>query len=182
MNTKTPIPRQKAPGLDVALTNGSRYVLGQQPGENFDLLVFYRGLHCPICVKYLTEFERLAPEFKQRGVELIALSCDDADRGKQMVDKIEAKGIAIGYGLALTTARDWGLFISASRGKTSTGLEEPAHFSEPGAFLIKPDGTLFYSCVQTAPFARPSFQDLLGAVDFAIAKGLPARGEYTGPV
>ena len=32
------------------------------------------------------------------------------------------------------------------------------------------------------PFARPSFQDLLGAIDFAIAKDYPARGEYTGEV
>ena len=27
---------------------------------------------------------------------------------------------------------------------------------------------------------RPQFQDLLGAIDFAIAKDYPARGEYTG--
>jgi hypothetical protein len=32
------------------------------------------------------------------------------------------------------------------------------------------------------PFARPQFQDLLGAIDFAIDKNYPARGEYTGEV
>jgi hypothetical protein len=32
------------------------------------------------------------------------------------------------------------------------------------------------------PFVRPSFRELLGAVDFAIEKSYPARGEYTGPV
>lgn len=31
-------------------------------------------------------------------------------------------------------------------------------------------------------FARPPFQDLLGAVDFAIAKDSPAHGEYTAEV
>ena len=32
------------------------------------------------------------------------------------------------------------------------------------------------------PFARPHFDELLGAMDFAIAKDYPARGEYTGAV
>jgi len=70
----------------------------------------------------------------------------------------------------------------ASRGKTSIGIEEPPLFNEPGVFLVKPDGTLYYGAVQTMPFARPQFQDLLGAIDFAIAKDYPARGEYTGEV
>jgi hypothetical protein len=32
------------------------------------------------------------------------------------------------------------------------------------------------------PFARPQFQDLLSAIDFAINKDYPARGEFTGEV
>ena len=87
-----------------------------------------------------------------------------------------------GYGLSLKSARQWGLFISTSRGKTSIGIEEPALFSEPGLFLVRPDGTLYYGAVQTMPFARPSFKDLLMAIDFAIEKDYPARGEYTGAV
>lgn len=57
-----------------------------------------------------------------------------------------------------------------------------ALFSEPGVFLIKPDGTLYYGSTQTMPFARPRFQDLLGAIDFAMAKDYPTRGAYEGEV
>jgi hypothetical protein len=32
------------------------------------------------------------------------------------------------------------------------------------------------------PFARPNFADLVSAIDFALAKNYPARGEYTGTV
>ena len=53
------VPRQPVPALDVALTTGGRFVLGATPGQNFDMIVFYRGLHCPLCAKYLAEFERL---------------------------------------------------------------------------------------------------------------------------
>ena len=176
------MPRQPVPALDVALTGGGRFVLGAAPAERFDLVVFYRGLHCPICAKYLLELERLAPEFAKRGVRIIAVSSDEAERAQAMADKVKADGMQIGYGLSLGNARQWGLYISASRGKTSIGIEEPALFSEPGVFLVRPDGTLYYGAVQTMPFARPQFQDLLGAIDFAIAHDYPARGEYQGTI
>ncbi|MDD2918482.1 peroxiredoxin-like family protein [Rhodoferax sp.] len=176
------MPRDPVPALNVALTTGGRFVLGANPGEHFDLVVFYRGLHCPICAKYLIELERLAPEFAERGVQLLAVSSDDAERAGQMADKVSAKSLPFGYGLSLKSARQWGLYISAGRGKTSIGIEEPALFSEPGVFIVRPDGTLYYGAAQTMPFARPQFQDLLGAIDFAIAKSYPARGEYTGEV
>lgn len=176
------LPRHPVPALNVPLIGGGRFVLGATPGENFDLLVFYRGLHCPACVKYLMELERLAPEFAARGVQVVAISSDDEERGQLMADKIHAQQIKFAYGLNLKNARQWGLYISASRGKTSIGIEEPALFSEPGIFLVKPDGTLFYGAAQTMPFARPPFQDLLGAIDFVLAKDYPARGEYTGEV
>lgn len=176
------MPRQPVPALDIPTTGGGRFTLGAQPANQFDMIVFYRGLHCPICAKYLLELERLAPEFQKRGVNMIAISSDDADRATKMAEKIGAKLVTFGYGLALQTARQWGLYISAGRGATSIGIEEPALFSEPGVFLIKPDGALYYGSTQTMPFARPQFQDLLGAIDFAIAKDYPARGEYEGPV
>lgn len=176
------MPRHPVPALNVVLTDGNRFVLGAAPGERFDLVVFYRGLHCPICAKYLLELERLAPEFEKRGVQVVAISSDDGERAHAMADKVKAGALKIGYGLSLKSARQWGLYISASRGKTSIGIEEPALFSEPGVFLVRPDGTLYYGAVQTMPFARPQFQDLLGAIDFAIANDYPARGEYAGHV
>lgn len=87
--------------------------------------------------------------------------------------------LRLGHGLGLETARAWGLYVSTDRGTTSAGLEERALFSEPGLFLflVRPDGTLYFGAVQTMPFARPHFADVLKALDFVIAKDYPARGE-----
>ena len=180
MSTLALTPRQPVPALNIPLVGGDRYVLGAAPAPTFDLIVFYRGLHCPICAKYLMELERLMPEFEKRGVQVVAVSSDIAERGQAMADKIKAEHLRVGYELSLQSARQWGLYISASRGQTSIGIEEPALFSEPGVFIVRPDGSLYYGSTQTMPFARPQFQDLLGAVDFAVAKDYPARGEYTG--
>jgi peroxiredoxin len=176
------LPRHPVPQLLVPTLAGTRFALGAAPAPAFDMVAFYRGLHCPLCAKYLTELERLLPEFEQRGVNAIAVSSDDEARAREMAKKIGAQRLRMGYGLSLKSARQWGLTISSSRGKTSIGIEEPALFSEPGLFLVRPDGTLYWGSTQTMPFARPHFGEILGAIDFVVKNDYPARGEYTGEV
>lgn len=72
------------------------------------------------------------------------------------------------------------LNVPVVAGKAFIGIDEPPLFSEPGVFLVKPDGTFYYGAVQTMPFARLPFHDLLGAIDFAVAKDYSARGESDG--
>ena len=176
------IPRAAVPSLSVPTLNHGTYDLATERPERFSLIVFYRGLHCPICARYLTELGKLLSECAKRGVAVIALSSDAKERTSEMAKKVGSADLRFGYNLALPKAREWGLYVSTSRGMTSIGIEEPARFSEPGVFLVKPDQTLYYGAVQTMPFARPHFDELLAAIDFAIAKDYPARGEYTGAV
>jgi peroxiredoxin len=176
------MPRQPVPVLKVPTLAHGDFVLSADAATNFTLVIFYRGLHCPICLKYLLELGRLQPEFDKRGVKLIALSSDGRERAQAMADKLKAPELRMGYELPLAVAREWGLYISTSRGVTSIGIEEPSLFSEPGVFIVRPDGTLYYGAVQTMPFARPHFDELLAALDFALAKDYPARGEYAGAV
>lgn len=178
-----PMPRQTVSDLSLPLVGGGTFTLSKEGAARGTILCFYRGLHCPVCATYLKELERLTPDFAKRGVTTVAISSDREDRAAAMAEKIGASALRVAYDLPLATARnDWGLYISTSRGKTSIGIEEPALFSEPGLFLINPDQTLYYQSTQTMPFVRPHFSELLAAIDFAIEKNYPARGEYTGAV
>jgi len=176
------LPRQKTPNLDLETLDHGPFNLSTDITERGFVICYYRGLHCPICTKQLIDLQHHADEFSKRGVTCIAVSTDDKDRTQQMADKVGTGNLKFGYGMSLSKAKEWGLYISTSRGKTSIGIEEPALFSEPGLFLVSPDQTLYYGSVQTMPFARPHFSELLGALDFAIANNYPARGEYTGEV
>jgi peroxiredoxin len=176
------MPRLPVPSLQAPTLAHGAFDLAADAAPNFTLVVFYRGLHCPICLKYLLELGRLQPAFEQRGVKVIALSGDGQERAQAMADKLHAPTLRMGYDLPLAKAREWGLYVSTSRGKTSIGIEEPALFSEPGLFIVRPDGSLYYGAVQTMPFARPHFDELLAAIDFALEKNYPARGEYAGAV
>jgi peroxiredoxin len=176
------VPRQKVPALKVETLASGHFDLAGSAPEFATLVVFYRGLHCPVCATYLKELGRLLPELKERGVEAVAISSDGEDRTRQMADKVGVSDLRFGYDLPLETARSWGLYVSAGRGKTSIGIEEPELFSEPGVFLVKADGTLYFASVQTMPFVRPHFQEMIGALDFVQKNDYPARGEYTGSV
>ena len=178
MPAPTPLmPRQPVPALSLPLAGGGTYDLAAQTPKTFTLVVFYRGLHCPICAGYLGDLNRKAEEFAKRGVKILVASSDGAERAAEAKEKWGLDALDVGYGLGLDDARKWGLYVSAGIGKTSIGIEEPALFSEPGLFLVRSDGTLYFGSVQTMPFARPAFGDLLKALDFAIAKDYPARGE-----
>ena len=178
MTQLTPLfPRQPVPSLQVPTVDGGTWTLNDPAPANFTMVVFYRGLHCPICGNYMRELERLLPEFAKHGVEVIAISSDDEARTRQAKADWKLDKLAFGYGLDLDKAREWGLYISTSRGKTSVGIEEPPLFSEPGLYLVRPNGELYFGMVQTMPFARPSFADILKAVSFVLDKDYPGRGE-----
>ena len=171
------IPRQPVPPLVVQTLSGKQWKMDEQDPKHFTMIVFYRGLHCPVCRSYISELNRLLDDFVRRGVEVIAISSDTRSRAQETVEKWKLDNLDIGFELDFKTAYQWGLFISSRRGKTSIGIEEPARFSEPGIFLVRPDKTLYWSVVQTMPFARPHFKEILSALDFVFENDYPARGE-----
>ena len=175
------LPRRSVPELHVPTLAHGDFDLAADAPKHFTLIAFYRGLHCPVCLKYLRDLDALIPEYERRGTKVIDVSSDVHERAREMASRVGAN-LRFGHSLPLTVARQWGLYISASRGKSSINIEEPRLFSEPGVFLVRPDGTLYYAAVQTMPFARPLFSELLQAIDFAIVKDYPARGEYDGPL
>ena len=58
---------------------------------------------------------------------------------------------------------------------------EPAHFSEPGTFVIRPDRTLYASSTQPTPFSRAAPKQLLRSLEYIVENDYPARGEATSP-
>lgn len=178
MSDITPLlPRQPVPALALPLAGGGTFDLAAERPERFTLLVFYRGLHCPICKTQLRDLEAKLPDFAARGVSVVAVSSDDAARAERSKAEWGLSALRLAYGLDLASARRWGLYVSSGRGKTSIGVEEPPLFSEPALYIVRADATLYFGSVQTMPFARPHLADLLGALDFVIAKDYPARGE-----
>ena len=165
-------PRQPAPPLEVALLGGGVWRLSDAKPANFEMIVVYRGLHCPICKTYLRDLDSKLPEFAKRGVDVIAVSTDSRERAERAKSEWELKQLRIGCELSIAGARAWDLFIS-----TAIRDGEPPEFSEPGLFLTKPDGTLFFASRGSAPWGRPPLDQMLRGIDVATERKMPARGE-----
>lgn len=171
------MPRRKVPALLLNTLDGRGYDLSTATPKRFSLIVFYRGLHCAVCNTYLRELDRLHDEFSRRGIDTIAISSDSLERAEETRAKWRLENLRVAYGLQIAKAREWGLYISASRGRATNGIEEPATFSEPGVFVVRPDQTLYWGSTSTMPFARPHFSEMLQAFDLVHKIDYPARGE-----
>tara|TARA_B100001123_G_scaffold142973_1_gene166225 strand:+ start:384 stop:896 length:513 start_codon:yes stop_codon:yes gene_type:complete len=165
------LPGTQAPQLIVKTIDNDVWQLSKQNPVNFVLIIFYRGLHCPICATYLQGFDRNIKEFDTRGISAISVSGDDKIRAEDAQATWNIQSLQIGYGQSLSSMRDWGLYVS-----TSIKESEPAVFAEPALFLIKPSGKIFYAALTSAPWGRPPISDILQGVDYVIANNTPARG------
>jgi len=168
-------PGEPVPDLKLELTIGAQYDLAKQSPEHFTLVVFYRGKHCPICRGQLKALAGMLDEFTKRGINVVAVSMDEKARAMEVDAKWETGDVPLAYDLSETGAREWGLYLSPGR----EGTDEPEIFSEPGMFLVRPDGTLYFASVQNAPFTRPPLDQLLQGIDYVIDKDYPTRGTLT---
>ena len=172
MTTKL-TPDTKAPALAVDLVGGGRFDLALETPENFAMVVFYRGYHCPVCKGYLQKLNGLIDRCAKAGLSVIALSMDGAERAARSAEEWELSNVRIGYGLDEATARAWGLYISKAIRETEADI-----FCEPGLFWVRPDGRLYLIDISNMPWSRPDVEFLLSKVTFAVEKNYPARGNH----
>jgi peroxiredoxin len=125
-----------------------------------------------VCKVQLRDLDRKLGEFSARGVDVIAVSGDGEERAGKTRDEWGLERLRVGYGQTVESMRDWGLFVSHSIKEA-----EPPEFGEPGIFLVRPDGTVFWEMISSMPFARPRLEDLLLALDRVAEINYPARGE-----
>lgn len=169
--TTTPTPGTTAPGLAFDLVGGGAFKLADATPENFTMVVFHRGLHCPVCRSYTRELDRLQSRYAELGVDVVTISMDDEDRASRSVEEWGIEDLDVGYGLDEDTARAWGLYLSSA-----IKDEEPARFSEPGLFLVDRDGDLFYAAVSSMPFGRPDLSTFADRIEWVLDNDYPSRG------
>ncbi|MCH4823272.1 redoxin domain-containing protein [Gramella lutea] len=165
-------PGAKVPELNLNTTKGVKWNLSDNKPENFTMIIVYRGIHCPVCKKYLEELNNKIGDFRDKGVNVICVSSNTKELALKTVEEWKIDKLDIAYGFDVEEGRKWDLYISEAI-KDS----EPDMFLEPALFLVRPDNTLYSASIQSMPFARPKFDELLKSISFVIKEDYPARGE-----
>lgn len=169
MDTK-PTPGNLAPNLELKFIGGETFSLKSSKPQLIDMLVFYRGYHCPLCKDFLHKLNGLAGAFLESGANVVAVSMDTEERAQKSKEEWGLDNLSIAYGLSEEAARAWGLHITESIKEV-----EPQTFSEPALFWVLADKKIYLMDVASMPFARPDLELLLAKVP-AITAGYPARG------
>lgn len=162
-------PGDAFPDLSWPSVDGGRVTPAADPG--WRMLVVYRGKHCPVCRQYLKTLDGLLDRFEEAGVRVYAVSADPIERA-QPEAATEGWRFPVGGELMPDEMRRLGTFVSQPRSPEETDRA----FSEPGLFVINPDGATQVIAVSNAPFARPDLEQLLGGLNFIMSKSYPIRG------
>lgn len=126
-------PTQPVPELDAATLDGGRFRIAEQRPQAFTMIVFYRGLHCPICKPYLRGLDSQIEEFEGRGVEVIAVSTDTHERASRSKEEWELGRLQIGYGLEIAKAR-----VGVCSFRTASRSRSPQHSPSQVSFSSAP--------------------------------------------
>ena len=168
------VDRKLSPGAPMPLINlptveGGEVQIG---GEGrWQMVVVYRGRHCPLCRKYLKTLDSLLEDFGAIGAEIIAVSGDPRERAQEEASE-EGWRFPVACELSQDQMRELGLYISEPRSAQET--DRP--FPEPGLFVTNPEGKVHIVDVSNAPFARPDLQGVLNGLTFIQEKNYPIRG------
>ena len=164
--TGKPFPR-----FAISKLGGGDVTLGMAPQSQ--LIVVYRGQHCPVCKTYLGKLDALLSRFAEANVSVVVASADSAEQAAGFIAEIGYTG-DVGYGMTEAQMQSLGLHISAPR----TPPETDHVFPEPAVFFVDEAGVLSLSDVGSAPFLRPDLEGVLNGIIFTREKGFPIRGTY----
>ncbi|MHA6325445.1 peroxiredoxin-like family protein [Roseivivax sp. CAU 1753] len=165
-------PGHPLPDITLSTLSGQSAKLGApQGGHDWQMVVVYRGLHCPICKSYLKELQDLAPRFAELGVDLLAVSADPEEKARVFASETGVN-LPIGYDLSVEDMQALGLFVSQPRSPQET--DRP--FAEPALIVVNAEGNVQIVDLSNAPFARPDLQKLMKGIGFIREKDYPIRG------
>ncbi|KGJ91723.1 redoxin family protein [Colwellia psychrerythraea] len=144
-------------------------------GKDWQMVVVYRGKHCPMCTNYMKQLEQLKDKFYHLGIDIIAVSADDESKALAHNQEM-ILSFPVAYGLSIEQMKQLGLYISNPRSPKETDIP----FAEPGIYVINEQGQVQVTDISNAPFARPDLETLAGGLTFIRnpENNYPIRGKF----
>lgn len=155
-------PGSAFPSISAALLNGEEAVLGQpQHGASWQLVVVYRGKHCPLCTRYLNSLEQYKAALLETGVDVIAVSGDSKEQLEAHLEQLSVS-FPLAYGLTSEQMQALGTYISDPRSPQET--DHP--FAEPALFVVNQQGNVHVVDYSNNPFVRPDLATLVSGLSW----------------
>jgi len=165
-------PRVGAPlgEFSFPVVGGTGSISVGQPKDRWTMLFVYRGKHCPRCMRFLNKLNAVLNDWTE-AMDVVVVSSDTSEKALSNQQEHGWK-FDLCHGLTVPQMRSLGLYVTEPLSDAeTTGL-----FAEPGAFAIRPDGSLMLVDISNGPAARPDLEELLDGMKFNIDNDRPVRG------
>lgn len=150
------------PSVRVNTLDGNTVTLGRAYHEAiWQMVVVYRGQHCPLCTKFLNRLEEYKTRLLKIGLDIVAASADSKAQLEAHKEKLTTS-FPIAYGLTLEQMQQLGLYISIPRSE----LETDHDFAEPGLFVVNQVGVIQVIDISNNPFCRPELEALVSGLEW----------------
>lgn len=161
----------KAPGFEAKDKDGNTINLKKELAKQPVVLIFYRGQWCPVCIRYLAEFQEGIPKINAKGAKVIGIAPETPDNIEKTIEKTKIDfsivqddgGIMNDYKVLFSVTEDYqdkireklNSDIARNNGKTVAQLPVPA------TYVIGQDGTIKYAQFDLNYKNRASVEDIL---------------------
>ncbi len=176
MNTNKLHAGSGFPALPVYDTNAGTVDISKPTGTaDWQMVVVYRGQHCPLCTRYLNHLTGFRQRLSDIGIDVAAVSGDSGEQLESHRERLEVN-FPLYYGLTLEQMQGLGLYISIPRSEKETDH----NFAEPGLFVINTEGRIQVVDISNNPFARPDLEVFVSGLEWIRnpENNYPVRGTY----
>ncbi len=163
-------PSDAFPDIAFSLVGGGTKRIQDSMGS-WVMLIVYRGHHCPRCKSYIARLHALESAYAERGVELLLASTDPENVAQQTISE-NGWTLPVAHGLTEESCHQLSLYLTAH----VPDYELSGNYSEPGLFLINPEGLTQVMERSNSPSVRPDLEVVLDGIIGTQDRGLPIRG------
>ncbi|HTU76039.1 MAG TPA: redoxin domain-containing protein [Trebonia sp.] len=148
-------PGDTFPELPLALPGGQVATVPEVFGDDFGVLLIYRGSWCPYCNAQLRAFQRATGTLAEVGVRVAALSVDDEATTAALIAK-HGLTFPVGFGAdAPAVAELTGAFVNP----------DPVYLQSTG-FVLSPAGKVIVSVYSSGAIGRLVPEDVAGLIRY----------------
>ena len=165
-------PADQFPEISFNLVGGETTQLSNRLGE-WQMLIVYRGDHCPRCKHYMQTLHQLESGFAERGVSILIASMDPEHIAQRTIAE-NGWTLPIAHGMSLEDCQRLSLYLTPH----TPDSELDGVYAEPGLFLINPKGETQVIAVSNSPSVRPDLTVVLDGIIGTQERNLPIRGTY----
>ena len=167
-------PADPFPDFSFNLISGDSVKVSDHLGT-WVMVIVYRGDHCPRCKAYIKRLHDLAPQYADRGVEILLAVTDPESVVKHTAAENQWT-LPVAHSLTLDQCKQLSLYLTPHAADNPVG----GYYAEPGLFLVNPQGETQVIATSNSPSVRPDLEVVLDGIIGTQERNLPTRGTYFG--